>query len=127
MNVDIETGCRYQKALLWESTGNFDNYGNRFISAHEEISVRWENVRKELRSPSGQTIAIVAKVVVDRVIPMGSILWLGGETDLPGTASVPESDLCQVVDFKETPDIYGEYYRRVAMVARFTDTLPTIE
>ena len=127
MNVDIESGCRYQKALLWEPSGNFDRYGTSLIEDVQQIDVRWENSRQEIRGPNNQKIAIVAKVVVGQDIPMHSIMWEGGLRDLPGTASVPESGLCQVVKFDKTPDIYGEYFRRVVYLAAFANTLPTIE
>jgi hypothetical protein len=121
----IETACRFQKALLWESDG-FDDFGNYKVKAVEEITVRWEDVNKEALDAQGNTIAIDAVVVVNRQIPVGSIMWKGALSDLAGTSYLPSGGFLQVILAGDIPDIKARHFRRVLSLMRYSDALPTI-
>jgi len=116
-----ETVNRHQKAVLWAANG-YDTYGDIKVSANVEIDVRWEEKRREILDPQGNSITIEAEIVVDRDITIGSIMWLGNKVDL----ATPPVDLKQVVAFNKTPDIKGLNYRRTVSVIRFSNELPTI-
>lgn len=115
----MEVDCLNQKAVLWASNG-FDNYGNPKVDAAVEIKVRWEKGRKENLDPLTANVGIDSTVVVDRVIPLRSIMWLGALADLPS----PTVDLRQVIDSGEIPDVKNRYARRVVMLTNWSDTLP---
>ena len=123
---NIESSCRFQKAVWWAMTGTaYDNYGEPLVSDPVEIDVRWENVRKDILDPQGNTVEVDAVVVVDRDMSVGDILWLGTLYDLPGTSETPTLDIREVVSFSSIPDLKGRYYRRVVMLKRLSDELPT--
>ena len=119
--MSMETDYRTQKATYWAKAGDND-YGEPTVSAGIEISVRWEQSKEDGLGNQSNSIPYDASVVVDRVIAVGSIMWLGKLLDLPTTTT----DLFQVADYDEIPDIKGRKYRRVLKLLRYGDTLPTI-
>jgi len=119
----LASSGRHQKAVLWAATGNFDNEGDALISSPVEITVRWEEVLEEAVDPNGNTVAVDAKITVDRVITVGSILWLGELIDLPS----PPTELKQVIGRNHIPGIKSRQTYRSLMLMRYSDTLPTIE
>ena len=74
----------------------------------------------------GNTVAIDAEVVTVEDVPVGSVMWLGGLDDLPGTAMVPEEDAMQVITVPVTPDIKGRFKSRTLMLMRMKDTMPEV-
>lgn len=125
MTPALESDCREQTALYWAVNG-FDNYGNPKVDSRVELSVRWEEVDTETLDALGNTVRVDASVVVDRDIAPGSVMWLGAIADIAGTAESPGVDLRTVVSFKKTPDIKGREFRRVVLLGRLSDTLPTL-
>lgn len=124
---DIETAWRYQKAVVWMAVDNeFTTDGQHKVSAPIELTVRWENVRREATDAQGNTILIEAVVVVDRLIPVGSVMWEGSMVSLPGTSETPDSDVMEVLSCSEIPDINNQYVRRVCNLMRRSDRLPEI-
>ena len=121
----IETADRHQKAVYWAANG-FDDYGEPKVDAAIDLNVRWENVDMETVDVKGNTIAIDAVVVIDRVIPVGSIFWEGQLSDIPGTSNVPAADFRQVVKFSSIPDIKGRNIRRLVYLRRLSDELPAL-
>ena len=117
----IESADRKQKAVLWAATG-VDDYGEHKVSAAVEIRVRWEEKRREGVNPNGNTIAVEATVVVDRVIAIGSIMWLGKKADLAD----PPVNLKQVMGRGEIPDTKGRKTRRTVLLVRHSNELPTV-
>lgn len=110
-----------QKAVLWAKTGT-DNYGNPTVSAAKEIPVRWIEDEGEMLDAEGDRIRFDVKLVVDRVLVIGSIVRQGTKASLPS----PPDSLYQVVGFREVPNIKGDDIRRTAMLIRYSNTLPTI-
>lgn len=119
----VEVDCLEQKAVLWSAVlGSFDRHGKQKVSAAVEIDVRWITGNKEVTDSKGNTIGIESTVIVDRAIPVQSILWLGKLSNLPS----PTTNLRKVDVVKETPDIKGRATRRVLFLNKFSDTLPDI-
>lgn len=114
-----ELNGRHQKAVLWELAGP-DVHNEPTVYNPEEISVRWEETRRESRDALGNTIIIDAAVMVAQEIPVGSIMWLGALADLP----VTPTNLKQVVGYDDTPDIKNRVSQRNVMLMKFNDTLP---
>lgn len=125
----FETMDRTEKALLWETTGGIDEYGQyayNFLRDPTEIKVRWEAGRRLSSDSQGNPLAVDVMVVANREIATGSLMWLGSLIDLPGTGTAaPESDLMIVVGRDRTKDIKGRYLRWEYMLQRFKNTLPT--
>jgi hypothetical protein len=120
----IETMDRHQTATLWEKAG--DNvHGEPLVEAPEEISVRWEDRAGQARDPENNLIALDARVVLDREVAVGSILWPGELAGWTGTGTGdPEAELYQVVTLRTTPDLKARHTRRVAGLQRFRGRLP---
>jgi len=119
----MEETDRYQKALLWQRTG-YDSEGAALVSAREELTVRWEDHKFERRDALGNITTYDARVhVVKDNIPIGSIMWQGGEDDVVGTGD-PDSDLFEVQTYHEVPDIKDRVRRRVVYLLRYHNSLP---
>lgn len=114
----METAWRYQKAMLRAAEG-FDNYGNpRVANTPVELDVRWEQTDREVTDPQGNNVGVDIMAVVDREVPVGSVLWFGSDVK-------PTADLRYVVSYQETPDVKGRHYRRVLYLARVSDQRPS--
>jgi hypothetical protein len=109
---------------LWEKTGDGED-GEPIVTDPIEIPVKWEDVKREVLLPNGTTIGTDATVFVNRLIPLGSIIWLGKLTDITGT-DPPTSPTYQVVARDVVPDIKGRASDRTVGVIRFRDTLPEV-
>ncbi len=118
----LSTARRYQKAVLWPASGSFTDHGTHKLNSPVEIDVRWEDKQEEALDSLGNTITTEASVVVDREIPVGSIIWKGAEGDLPD----PPTELKQVVTCKETPGLKARTFRRVVQLTRHSNELPAL-
>jgi len=116
----IETDCRFQQAVLWESSSVNNDYGRPIVSSTPvELDVRWEETRDQVTDSQGNTFDITAKVVVAQDVEEQSILWLGALDDLPDAPT----GLQQVVGIEKIPDIKNRHYRRVLLLKRAGDSL----
>ena len=111
---------------MYYAASGFDSSGEVTVDAGVEIEVRWEDVRQEIIDDRGNHIMTDAVVVVDRETPVGSIMWLGAESDLTGTSGLPESDIQTVVQYSEIPDVLNVAMRRVAYLARLSNEMPEL-
>ncbi len=116
---------RRQKALLWTRKG-VNRQGQVTLNDPVEIIVRWKYVKREMVDRQGNTVAIDAEVVTVEDVPIGSVMWLGGLADLPGTANVPEQDTMMVISAPWTPDIKGRFKMKTLMLMRIKDTMPEV-
>ena len=117
-----ETSNLHQKAVYWAATGHEDNNGEQIVTATNiQINVRWETKRNEFTGPRSNTVAFDELAVVDREITIGSILRLGALLDLPS----PLNNLRKVVDYSEIPDVKNRAKRRVVLLIKRSDRLPT--
>lgn len=118
----LETDCRFQKAVLWAANG-VDNNGQVKVDAAVELDVRWETGKSATAaSDLSGTIAFEEVAVVDRVIPVNSIMWLGSIDDIAD----PPVNLRKVVEYGEIPDIKGREVRRVVGLNKDSNELPTL-
>lgn len=124
----IEIDGLYHKAVLWVKAGEDADNEPVFDSA-VEIDCRWNNTQKEMTAADGTTILIDALVVVDRDIPVGSLLWEGELEDWLGTGSDDNatSTLMEVRTYaKRTKDIRSRYIRRTVGVSKYKDVIPEL-
>jgi len=115
----LEESDLHEYAVLW-SAGGVDDYGNPTVSAPVEIPCRWLIGMRESLDAEGNIIGVSDTVIVDRAIPIGSILWKGRLKDLPSSPT----DLKQVIEYRETPDVKGRKRRRMVLLSRYSDQLP---
>lgn len=131
----VSRASLHQRALLWRvpSSGpRTDADGELILTDDEptEIRCRWESQLVEAVSSAlagGNTVAYQAVAVVDRDVPVGSLLFNGSEDDYFGTGTAgPEetNEMYQVVSFDRIPDVKGRSFRRVCGLARFKDRMP---
>ncbi len=121
----VESMDRPHDALLFLATGK-DRYGKILVSITPvELRVRWNDKQRRVLDRQGNTIAVDATAIVDRDIPLGSILWRGGIDDLPGTSPIPTSGLMEVKLSNSVDDLKGRVTRYDVAMIRATDTLPT--
>lgn len=117
-----ERSYRRQDAVLWEASGNVDSYGVPLLEAPVDIKVRWNKVRAQARDQAGNPTNIDATVVVDRVVPVGSRMWLGTHEDFLGTGSSGgTTEVMEVVRYEETPDVKARASRKMVYLARYKD------
>jgi hypothetical protein len=119
--VALITHSLNQKAVYWEANG-VDNYGVIKVNAPIELRVRWQRGRIASGDATDINVNVDSVVVVDRSIAVDSIFWLGAWSNLPSTLV----DLRRVIEYKESPDIRGRKYRRVVLLEKWNDTLPTL-
>lgn len=122
----FETMDRYQKALLWSRVG-YDQHSQPVVATGlpVELNVRWQDSKRQSLDAQGNTIAVDATAVLDRVILNGSIMWLGALNDLPGTAYTPETDLMEVSYCKKVPDLKNRFQRYEVGLIRYKNSLPS--
>ena len=112
---------RHQLALYWERVGDNDQ-GEPTFATRIELDVRWVDKRQMVTDANGAPVATEASVKVDREIIIGSVLWKGGEDDIPGAGTGdPDSDFFQVVTYDETPNTKGNNPEREITLNRFRD------
>jgi hypothetical protein len=117
--MPLETDGLTQNAVLWRANG-VDSFGEHRVEAPVNIPVRWIKGKRENVDTSQTSEVVTDKVIVDRVIPLGSIMWLGKLEEFP----YPLEDIRSVVDFRETPDIKNREMRRVVMLSNFHGSPP---
>ena len=111
-----------QRAVLW-TVNSFDDYGNMQLNEPIEIRCRWVGaIGKQLDPLTNTQIDMATTVIVDRTIPLDSIIWLGKLADLPDTPT----DLNQVKAYNDTPDIKGRITHRQVGLVKFSSTLPLV-
>lgn len=122
----LETMDMYDRAVLMEFVRQDDD-GQIIAREAEEIDCRWEDGQSEAIDPQGNVIRIDATVVVDRFVPVDSILWKGEAVDWYGTGSGGGSDpeLMRVVRSPHVPDLKGRHVRRALLLQRYRGTKPT--
>src|SRR5690554_2761032 len=119
--MHIETEDLTQAATLWESVG-IDETARPIVKQPIQIPTRWEERRTEGIDVDSSPIAIDANIVVDRHIPVGSIIRKGRLDSLPENLD----ELYKVVHNSEVPDIKDIFVRRRVSVIKFGDDLPTV-
>lgn len=109
---------RYQAATLWAADGTYTASGQPKRGTPVEIRVRWDDTRKEMLDKDGNTITVDASAVVDRDIPVHSLMRLGELAEWLGTgSSLADEELREVMMFNKVPDIRNRFaFREVGMM-----------
>lgn len=107
-----------QDAVLWEYV-RLDNEGQPMVKQAVQLDVRWEFKAGQAVDPQGKVIAIDATVMVDREIPIDSIMWKGLIADFPG-----QGGLMQVKTYNNTPSANGRDETIVLGLVRYRNKLP---
>lgn len=107
-----------QRAVWWPRAGT-TNEGEPTFANPQELKVRWEEMRDQGIDNRGDTVGLDARVVLDRQISDGDVLWLGRLADWAGTGR-----LMEVIKFNQIPDVRGRIMRRTADLKRFRDSFP---
>lgn len=111
-----------QKAVIWSYITD-DDYGNIICAQPIEINCRWVGSIGEQLNPLTATIMDVSTtVVVDRAIAVKSLIWLGELANL----LEPISNLNQVKNYNDTPDIKGRNFLKTVTVIRYRNSLPAL-
>lgn len=114
---------RKQDAVLWAYSG-VDNHGDTIVSATPvALKVRSEKSSSEVLNPNSTVVIANHTVFVDREIAEGSIIWFGKLSDVPDDTN-DLTDLHQVIDYSETPDIKGRHFTREVLLMKYSDRLP---
>ncbi len=121
----IEVVERNQTAILWRFAG-YDSSGESVVEDPVEVRVRWEDVRTDPRrgqmvGPDGNLISLIAEVVVDREITVGSLMWKGRLRDYNANF---ETQVREVVLYSETPDVKGRVSRREVGLGFYKGSVP---
>ncbi|MFA5056509.1 MAG: hypothetical protein WC485_00210 [Opitutaceae bacterium] len=120
--ASLERQFRHQSAVLWESAGT-DDYGNPTVLEPVELFVRWNRLMHNVADARGRVVDLDALVVVDREIPIDSIMWLGRMDEMPAQPT----NLKRVVDYTETPDIKGRNIYRTVGLKNYSNALPALQ
>jgi len=116
-----ESSHRNEKALLWEATGAFDNYGQPVVGDVEEIDVKWQWSKIGPRQPMIGTRTIDAIAHVGQAIREGSHMVLSDEEEWMAGSGVSDNDVLEVVAYREAADVKSRGIRRLVMLAKFKD------
>src|SRR5687768_9890959 len=112
---------RRQDAVLWAIAGK-DKYVNPTVSAAIALKVRWIDKQTESLDADNQVVRSDVMVKTNRDIGIGSILWKGKLPDVPS----PPTDLYQVIQSRDVPNIKNRETRYTVFLIRFGDTLPEV-
>jgi hypothetical protein len=122
----MEVSDLVDEAVLWPLAG-YDSYSEPTLGEPCEIPCRWVGKNRVVKDAKGNTITLVATVVVDRSIPNHSVLWRGCLDDLDDRGRPPAgSTLVTVEAYNETSDVKGRETRRSVDVSTFNGTLPAV-
>jgi hypothetical protein len=113
------------KVLVWAAAG-VNPAGDTVVSAMVELDARLVVRKRQMVNAFGQLVGVDAQVVLDVPVGEGSVVWEGGEDDLPGTASVPEGGLWQVIATARAKDLRGRVTRYEYGLRRFAETMPEV-
>ena len=109
----LEEMDRNQDAVLWPFRGE-DANGMPVVGQPVQLRVRWVDGVKSGTDPKGNPIAILAQVVVDRDVPINSVMCKGLVSSLP----VPDAQLRRVIGFQSADSLKGEATRREVTLAK---------
>ncbi len=94
-------------AVYWAVSGN-NGYTNTF-SAPAEISCRWEDRQKLVRTATGEEKLSSSTIFTDEELIMGSFLYKGDIDSLSSSAAGPRDNVAsrEIIAFKNIPDLDG--------------------
>lgn len=112
----METACRHQLAIMWEKLG-YDNYGEPELDDPVDLGVRFQETFDEVLDPLTANNNKGVWVVVDRDVPLQSLIYLGGRiTDIAADTKI---EVYMIINKKMTPDIKNKATRRTIKCMRY--------
>ncbi len=122
---------RRDKALYWPLVRMNKNTRPVFSGLTIELNVQWvEKKREVIDGATGQKVMTDATLGVDRVIPVGSLMWRGGLDDLSGTSTgtdnMPETGFMRVVTSGAYKEIGARRTRYEVTLVRYSDSIGSI-
>lgn len=103
-----------QKAVYWapgsEETGgtDYDDYGKPLYSSPVEIDCRWDDITEEIVMSDGSRDLSRAQVIVDRVVKIRGVLWLGNLVDVTDSNDPKNNDdAYEIRRVDQNPDVDG--------------------
>ena len=119
---------RYQRALYWPKQGKV--HGEPTLAAPQELRVRWEWTRREIRAADSSTIALDAQVFANQELTPGDHLWLAplmtttALAQWHGAGVAAGWDVVEVVTAGKTPDLRNRSNGYTASCQRSRDWVP---
>ena len=111
------------KAVLFEYTGSNTAYNEPRLSNPVEISCRWRERRTQTVTVEGQAVGLDATVVVNRIIPVGSLMWKGRLSAWDDTL---QDELMRVETVSGGDELRGVFTRRTVGLTRYKADLPGV-
>jgi len=123
---DQEVAYLQHKAVVWFRVGT-DRYAQPMVAQPVQLDVRWNEKLHEVLDAHGNVIQADVEVVLDRPVPVGSMMWNGTLDILPADTLTPPSDVRQVIGYNATSDLKGRAIYRTASLMRWKDALPQVQ
>lgn len=111
------------KVLVWPAAG-VSPEGDTVLSGFVEYDARLVVRKRQMVNAAGQLVSVDAQLTIRGLVGEGSVVWEGGEDDLPGTGSTPEGDLWQVIATARGKDQKGQHVRYEYGLQRYGETMP---
>lgn len=122
----FETKLLPHDAQLWPKTGQ-DEYAKATVGTRQSIKCRWQWVQSQMTDQEGKLVQISARVAVSQDIVVGSLMWLGKESELLGSEKLPPNTVMEVVAIQKADSIKStatrRLIRRVLGLRRYMDSL----
>lgn len=96
-----------------------DEFGHIAIDTGIEIRARWVQTNRQAVLPDTSQVAIIADVVVDRLVKIGSLLWRGRKVNYEDGTGTADVGLCEVREIEIVPDVKGQATRYSVGVSRY--------
>lgn len=122
-----EVSDRPHDAVYWPFV-RYDGNGEVIVSSQAvALKVRWNDVFRQITDPKGNLVTIDAAIIVDRIIPVGSIIWRGNINDLDPVSPVPPDSIRLVKVSNSTDDLKGRHTMNWIGAMRYRDKMPRQE
>lgn len=118
----IERHDLRQTAVLWEWNSE-DVHGEPLVELPIEVKVRWVWQTRQVQAANGNNITTSATVIVNRDIPINSLMWLGTKQAYDETT---EDTVMQVVSQGSTTDLKARHTRYEYGLAFFRGVISEI-
>lgn len=115
----LEQWERVEALTLFPYAGR-DGYGHIIHGTAVEVTGRWVDVQLEVSAPDSATISINARVVLDRDIHVGSLLWHGALASYQDGTGTASNELTEVRQVTTVRDIKNRATRWEALCSRYT-------
>lgn len=105
-----------EKAVYWKCTGR-DKNGQPIYDDPIEVKCRWEDQAKLFMNAQGQEEVSRAEVMVDRSMPLDSVLWYGSLNQVSNLVNpLSNEDAWHVRYFKRIPTRNAKKFVRIAIL-----------